>query len=727
MTNCFYQCPAVDYTRHTLDGAACLLNSSKYFPSRVSIKVTSVNRLDSVCRRVYRIFSHAYYHHREIFDAFEESTALCKRFTTFVLKYNLMSKDNLIVPIPGAVDGAYIKSMNIVSQCTKNLLRINHAISHHSSRRLCSTQTSRTPLTNYVPLIGLEIHAQLSAQNKLFTPVPYRYGAPPNTLLGLHDVAMPGSMPILNRQCLELALIASIGLNCNINLISRFDRKHYFYADLPAGYQITQYYQPIGINGYFDYIWLRNSSNIHSNNPLHTKIVQSFNGQCYYHSHARIKCVQIEQDSGKSLHNLQRNCSLIDLNRSDVGLIEIVTEPDFNSSDQTAAFITDLSRLLKYLKCCNSVGAFGELRVDVNVSIGQDLANQNPRVEIKNINTIHGVTCSIDYEIKRQSEILMSGGQIIQETRCYDPVNNVTLRMRDKELAQDYRYIPEPNLPAIKLLSTCSLCSSQSSSFSSSHSSSISLSNNHICIQCVKRKYQLNSRNWQINLPQYKKQKLLLKHNLSMDRVIVLIDNIELYTLYELTLKYLIENYLHINMNKEFNELVYAKELSYWICGYLHGSRKNETLKHFPEVKHLAEFVQMSLVGHIFGSSAVELLNLMTHNDEITYHSVYELADQHDLLLVCDIDQIRIQCEILVNDYPKLVKQYMNGNKKSLKKLVIHLLSNSKCYNSSKFNPSIVEKILKQLIQSSLSSSKTSSLSSSSSSSPSTTTTTTKC
>ncbi|KAH8875127.1 MOB kinase activator-like 4 [Schistosoma japonicum] len=479
------ECPAVDYTRHTLDGAACLLNSSKYFPSRVSIKVTSVNRLDSVCRRVYRIFSHAYYHHREIFDAFEDSTALCKRFTTFVLKYNLMSKDNLIVPIPGAVDGA----------------------------RLYSNQTSRTPLTNYVPLIGLEIHAQLSVQNKLFTPVPYRYGAPPNTLLGLHDVAMPGSMPILNRQCLELALIASIGLNCKINLMSRFDRKHYFYADLPAGYQITQYYQPISNNGYLDYIWLRNSSNINQIHPLHTNIIQCINGQYYYHSHARIKCIQIEQDSGKSLHNLQRNCSLIDLNRSDVGLIEIVTEPDFNSSDQTAAFITDLSRLLKYLKCCNSVGAFGELRVDVNVSIGSDLANQNPRVEIKNINTIHGVTSSIDYEIKRQSEILMSGGQINQETRCYDPVNNVTLRMRDKELAQDYRYIPEPNLPAVKLLSTCSLCSSQSSSITTSHLSSIPLSKNHICIQCVKQKYQLDSMNWQMNLPQYKKQKLLLEHD----------------------------------------------------------------------------------------------------------------------------------------------------------------------------------------------------------------------
>ncbi|CAH8538841.1 unnamed protein product [Schistosoma rodhaini] len=613
--------------------------------------------------------------------------------------------------------------MKVVSQY-KYLFCINQIIPqcYHLSY---STQTTR--ITNYIPLIGLEIHAQLSVPNKLFTYVPYSFGAPPNTQLGLHDVAIPGSMPILNRHCLELAIIASIGLNCNINSITHFDRKHYFYTDLPAGYQITQYYKPISVNGYLDYIWLRDNSMIEQPDPLYSEMIHSINGQSYYRSHARIKCIQIEQDTGKSLHNIQHDCSLIDLNRSDVGLIEIVTEPDFNSSDQTAAFIMDLSRSLRHLKCCNAIGAFGELRVDVNVSIGQDIANQNPRVEIKNISTIHGVISSIDYEIRRQSEILNSGGKITQETRSYDPVDNVTLRMRDKELAQDYRYIPEPNLPSIKILSNCSLCSSQSSSGSassssstlssassspssssssslSSASSSSSPSNNQVCIQCIKEKYHLNSINWSMNLPEYKKQIFLIEHGLLLNRVIVLIEHNELCQLYELTLNYLIE--IYSNQMEQFNVLIYAKELSFWITGYIYGLNKNKTVKRLPKVEQLAEFIQMNLTGQVFGSTAVELLSLIIHNDESTYFSVHELAVKHDLILIQDPDQIKIQCVKLINDYPKLVRQYKNGNKKSLKKLVMHLITNSKCYNNSnKFNPPTVNKILEQLILSSSSSS----------------------
>ncbi|CAH8527428.1 unnamed protein product [Schistosoma guineensis] len=617
----------------------------------------------------------------------------------------------------------------------KYLFCINQIIPQYH-RIFYSTQTTR--ITNYIPLIGLEIHAQLSVHNKLFTYVPYSFGAPPNTQLGLHDVAIPGSMPILNRHCLELAIIASIGLNCKINSITNFDRKHYFYTDLPAGYQITQYYKPISINGYLDYIWLRDHSIIEQLDPLYTEVIHSNNNQYYYRSHARIKCIQIEQDTGKSLHNIQRDCTLIDLNRSDVGLIEIVTEPDFNSSDQVTAFIMDLSRLLRHLKCCNAIGAFGELRVDVNVSIGQDIANQNPRVEIKNIGTIHGVISSIDYEIKRQSEILNSGGQITQETRSYDPVNNVTLRMRNKELAQDYRYIPEPNLPSIKILSNCSLCSFQSSSTSSSSTSSassssssssessISLSNNQICIQCIKQKYHLDSINSIMNLPQYKKQLFLIEYGLSLNRVIVLIDNNELCKLYELTLNYLMKNHLNINSNEQFNNSIYAKELCYWITGYLNYSSKDKTLKRLPKVEQLAEFVQMNLTGQIFGPAAVQLLNLIIRSDENAYHSVHQLAVEHDLILIKDPDQIKIQCEKLINDYPKLVGQYKNGNKKSLKKLVMNLIKNSECYNNSnKFNPSTVYKLLEQLIPSSSSSSTTSSSSESSSSSSSTSSTTT--
>ncbi|VDO07810.1 unnamed protein product, partial [Rodentolepis nana] len=282
-----------------------------------------------------------------------------------------------------------------------------------------------------VPLIGLEIHAQLtSSRSKAFSPVQYAFAAPPNTQVHHFDAALPGSLPILNQNCFEWAIIAGLGLNCHINLISKFDRKHYFYADSPAGFQITQHDFPVAENGWLEYIWKA---------PELKSIPQV--------SKAKIRRIQLEQDTGKSLHDEKSSRSLIDLNRAGVALIEIVTDPVFTMSCQAAAFVDELASLLRHLRVCSSNMSTGEMRVDVNVSIGPSVSQQGPVVEIKNVNSLRAIRHAIDYEIHRQRKICQSGGKVINETRSFDVK---TVSMRDKEVLQDYRFLPEPNLPPVR-------------------------------------------------------------------------------------------------------------------------------------------------------------------------------------------------------------------------------------------------------------------------------------
>ncbi|VDM36618.1 unnamed protein product [Hydatigera taeniaeformis] len=258
-----------------------------------------------------------------------------------------------------------------------------------------------------VPIIGLEVHAQLtSARSKLFSPAHYSFAAPPNSQVAPLDAALPGSMPVLNRDCVVWAIVAALALNCRINLLSRFDRKHYFYFDSPAGYQITQHAQPIAEDGWLEYIW----------KPPDIKSPPQV-------SKAKIRRIQLEQDTGKSLRDQKTGRSLIDLNRAGVALIEIVTDPDFNTSYQAAAFVNELSTLLHHLRVCSANMSTGELRVDINVSVGISSSQQGSVVEVKNVNSLRAIRYAIDYEIFRQCRIFRSGGAIINETRCFDPVS----------------------------------------------------------------------------------------------------------------------------------------------------------------------------------------------------------------------------------------------------------------------------------------------------------------
>jgi len=288
------------------------------------------------------------------------------------------------------------------------------------------------------PVIGLEIHAQIHANSKLFSGAGSQFGTRVNSSVSHFDAAIPGTLPVINKRCVEAAVSTSLALGCKINLNSRFDRKHYFYADMPAGYQITQHFSPIARNGKLDYVVVPQVLD-----GEEEKIVRKS---------VRIIQVQIEQDSGKSIHDAANGVSLIDLNRAGMGLLEIVTAPDFEGSEDAVAFASELKHLLECLGVTDAKSGAGQIfRVDANVSLHRDDEPLGIRTEIKNMNSLKDVRNAIDFEINRQKKILDSGGEVINETLGYDRPSNRTLPMRDKEIVTDYRFFPEPNLPPLRL------------------------------------------------------------------------------------------------------------------------------------------------------------------------------------------------------------------------------------------------------------------------------------
>ncbi|CAG7726265.1 unnamed protein product [Allacma fusca] len=283
--------------------------------------------------------------------------------------------------------------------------------------------------------IGLEVHAQIATKSKLFSPAPCNYGAPVNTQVALLDAATPGTLPVLNRKSVEAAVLTGLALSCRINPVSTFDRKHYFYADLPAGYQITQQRNPIASNGKLDFI-------------VYTP---SCHPAPYNHS-CNIIQLQLEQDSGKSLHDEVDQRSLIDLNRAGIALMEIVFEPNLRDGEEASALIKELTLILQRIQTCDCKMEEGSLRVDANISVNRIGEPLGVRTEIKNLSSIRSIVNSIEYEVVRQIDVLEKGGEVINETRSFDSSRKETVPMRDKEMKQDYRFMPEPNLPPIRLL-----------------------------------------------------------------------------------------------------------------------------------------------------------------------------------------------------------------------------------------------------------------------------------
>jgi len=288
-------------------------------------------------------------------------------------------------------------------------------------------------------VIGMEVHAQVASKSKLFSGASTKFGNEPNSNVSMVDAAMPGMLPVINEFCVEQAVRTGLGLKAKINLYSAFDRKNYFYPDLPQGYQISQLYHPIVGEGEI----LVN---------LDAGISRNF----------RVERIHLEQDAGKSVHDMDPNMSFVDLNRTGFALMEIVSMPDIRSPEEAAAYVTKLRQILRYLGTCDGNMQNGNMRADVNVSVcpsGQyekfrasgDFSHLGTRCELKNMNSMRFIQLAIDFEARRQISILEDGGTIDQETRLYDAEKNETRSMRSKEEAHDYRYFPDPDLLPLEI------------------------------------------------------------------------------------------------------------------------------------------------------------------------------------------------------------------------------------------------------------------------------------
>jgi aspartyl-tRNA(Asn)/glutamyl-tRNA(Gln) amidotransferase subunit B len=277
-------------------------------------------------------------------------------------------------------------------------------------------------------VIGMEVHAQVSSRAKLFSGASTEFGGEPNSHVSLVDAAMPGMLPVINEECVRQAVRTGLGLNARINLKSVFDRKNYFYPDLPQGYQISQYKSPIVGEG--------------------EVLVDLPGGDS---ARVGIERLHLEQDAGKLLHDRHASMSLVDLNRSGVALMEIVTKPDLHSAEEAKAFLGKLRTILRYLGTCDGDMEKGHLRADVNVSVRKPGDPLGTRCEIKNLNSIRFIGQAIEHEARRQIEVIEDGGSIEQETRLFDPDKGETRSMRSKEEAHDYRYFPDPDLLPLEL------------------------------------------------------------------------------------------------------------------------------------------------------------------------------------------------------------------------------------------------------------------------------------
>ena len=469
----------------------------------------------------------------------------------------------------------------------------------------------------YEVVIGLEVHAQVLSESKLFSSAPTKFGAEPNTQVSLVDAAFPGMLPVINEFCIKQAVKTGIGLNAKINKKSIFDRKNYFYADLPQGYQISQYKNPIVGEG-----------SIVLDLTTGEKIVG-------------IERLHLEQDAGKSIHDIDPQNTLVDLNRSGVALMEIVSKPDLRSLEEVNAYIKKIRSIMRYLGTCDGNMQEGSLRADVNVSVRKKGQKEfGTRCEIKNVNSIKFMQMAIDYEANRQVDVIEEGGTIDQETRLFDIKKNETRSMRSKEDAHDYRYFPDPDLLPLEL----------SDKF----------------INDLKKNIP--------ELPDEKKKRFIEKFKLSPYEANILVSDIE--------------------TSKYFEEVIEKSDVKLstnWITGELFAllNEKNLEISQNPiSAKNLSKLINLIKDGTISGKIAKSVFEIMA--DEGKDPQI--IVEEKGLKQQSDPKEIEKLIDKVITNNPDKVKEYKSGKDKLFGFFVGQVMKVS----GGKANPQLVNEILKK-------------------------------
>ncbi|XP_024063327.2 glutamyl-tRNA(Gln) amidotransferase subunit B, mitochondrial [Terrapene carolina triunguis] len=486
-----------------------------------------------------------------------------------------------------------------------------------SGRRAANSPAGERGVAPWVAVVGLEIHAQISSNSKLFSGSQVQFAAPPNSLVSFFDASLPGTLPALNRRCVEAAVMTGLALNCSINKKSLFDRKHYFYADLPAGYQITQQRLPVAVNGSLSYSLCVGRKK----NQMVTRTV-------------RIKQIQLEQDSGKSLHDDIRSQTLIDLNRAGVGLMEVVMEPEMSSGEEAAAAVRELQLILQTLGSSQAIMAEGQLRVDANVSVHHPGEAYGVRTEVKNINSARFLARAIDYEIQRQIKELENGGTVMNETRAFDFKLGCTIPMRDKEGKQDYRFMPEPNLPPLILYDTKSLPAN------TNHQQVVN-------IDWIRERLP--------DLPSVRRVKLVEQYGILPEHSFTLLNEDGLMEFFESVVR-------QTQMN--------PKKVIGWILNDMLGYLKQHNLK----VKEspvsslfLADLLNLLERGTISSSAAKQVLEELWKGEGKT---PLQIVKEKKLELIQDQQELEQICQAVMEGHQEEVMEIKKGNQKVLNKLI---------------------------------------------------------
>ncbi len=469
----------------------------------------------------------------------------------------------------------------------------------------------------YEVIIGLEVHAQVTSNSKLFSSSSTKFGAEPNTQVSLVDAAFPGMLPVINEFCVKQAIKTGIGLKARINKRSVFDRKNYFYADLPQGYQISQFKYPIVGEG--------------------TVILDMPNGQ----KKIGIERLHLEQDAGKSIHDIDPQNTLVDLNRSGVALMEIVGKPDLRSLDEVNIYIKKLRSIMRYLGTCDGNMQEGSLRADVNVSVrikGSD--KLGTRCEIKNVNSIKFMQMAINYEANRQVDLIEDGKTIDQETRLFDTKKNETRSMRSKEDAHDYRYFPDPDLLPLEVTDDF--------------------------IKKIKSDIP--------ELPDEKKKRFIEKFKLSPYEATILVSDIETSKYFEDVIK---ESDVKLATN--------------WITGELFAVLNDQNLEISQSPissKNLSKLINLIKDGTISGKIAKTVFEIMMDGDK----DPQKIVEEKGLKQESDPKALEVLINKVISDNPEKVKEYKSGKVKLFGFFVGQVMKIS----DGKANPQLVNDILKK-------------------------------